>query len=430
MSQVFQRATRVPSPLFQIIQRDARIDVSEDLQITSGEFVRELSESPDTVDAVFEEIGRLNGDLDKLFAYDFILPPETFMEKREFTRAEVQNPFHSSRFSGLSCGSIGSKFNKLLDVPVRLETAGVSEVSPLVRYRQIGGWLFSSASMENGRDGLVKLLIDQIIGQGGDLHPRQRLAEIIVEKKRIAGIRVAGHEEMIGCKLVLTDLTPNEMSSMIKPSVWTKRFRALVDKSPSVRCGYALNLGVDREVVPAGLASTALLSLGDGLGSELLRIEQIPQKDKGKAALHISCVIPDGQEQMVETGELRDSILDRVRWLVPFLDNHLKVLHSPFDGFGPLDLTGTGEGSAPPVPHPEEVDRWLLHPPPVGGVLGVENLPHRTGIKGLIMSGNQVVSGLGIEGQFIAAWGAARIACKSDSRRERLLKSMKSRVEI
>ena len=62
--------------------------------------------------------------------------------------------------------------------------------------------------------------------------------------------------------------------------------------------------------------------------------------------------------------------------------------------------------------------------------MGIENCPHRTGIKGLILSGGQVVSGLSTEGEFIAAWGAARIVGKLDPRRERLVRSMRGKVEM
>jgi hypothetical protein len=40
-----------------------------------------------------------------------------------------------------------------------------------------------------------------------------------------------------------------------------------------------------------------------------------------------------------------------------------------------------------------------------------------------------VVSGLGTEGELIAAWGAARVAGKVDPGRERLVRSMRNKVE-
>ncbi len=82
------------------------------------------------------------------------------------------------------------------------------------------------------------------------------------------------------------------------------------------------------------------------------------------------------------------------------------------------------------MPLPEEVPRWLLRRPPSNGALGIENLPYRTGVKGLFLAGSQVVSGLGTEGELVAAWGAARIAGKMDPGRERIVRSMRSKVEV
>ena len=60
----------------------------------------------------------------------------------------------------------------------------------------------------------------------------------------------------------------------------------------------------------------------------------------------------------------------------------------------------------------------------------MENLPHRTGIKGLFLSGSQVISGLSTEGELLAGWGAARIAGKLDPTRQRVGRSMRNKVEL
>lgn len=266
------------------------------------------------------------------------------------------------------------------------------------------------------------------MNHGGDVHPRQRIGEIIVSRGRVLGVRTMGSEDMTGCQAILTHLTPAELSGLIAPKTWTKRFRSLVKESPKSARAYACNLGVDAEVVPAGLAHTALISSGQR--GDIVRIEKIPQERADLAALHISCIVPDDKTDTVSNGALRDHLLDRTRDLIPFLDNYLQVIHSPFDGFGPIDLLGNAQGEAPAQPHPEEVDLWAIRPPVSEGILGVENLSYRTGIKGLLLSGDQVISGIGVEGEFIAAWGAARIVGKMDPRRERLVRSMRSKVEI
>ncbi len=431
IGQLLQHTLHAPTPAFQVVLPRARVDVFQDPEQTKAELRREFPEDAASVGEAFSTIGRINGEIDKLMANDLVVPPESFMEKREFARAEVQDPFRTEAQSDyqFECGRADG-FDAFLRAPVRFETAGTEPLPPLVRFRQMAGWLFDCHAVTDGRDGLRSLLIDQIVGQGGDLHPRHRVAEIAVKKGRVTGVRMAGREEMTGCQVVLTDLSSKELSTLVPPNAWTKRFRQLVDNSPEPVLGYAINLGVTPAVVPAGLAGTSFISFGGGLGDELLRVEQVPQQEENRAVLHVSCIVERGAEETIHTGALRDSILDRMRWLVPFLDNHLKIIHSPFDGFGPIDLSGDAEGDAPPIPHPEEVPRWLIRPPVGHGTLGIENSPHRSGIKGLLMAGGQVVSGLGTEGELLAAWGAARIANKMDPRRERLVRSMRSKVEI
>jgi hypothetical protein len=431
IGQIFQQIAHAPSPAYQVILPKVRTSVYGNPASTKVEILRELPDAAPYLDDIFESIGRIDCEIDKLLANDLVIPPESFMEKREFARAEVQNPFRSSQSANhRTTMSKGGELFELLNSPVRFETGGASKLPPLVRFRQAAGWLFDCRTVEHGRDGLRSLLVEQIVGHGGDQHPRHRVVEIAVKKGRVTGVRITGREDMTGCEVVLSDLSPRELAPLIPPDTWTKRFRELVEETPEPVCGFAINLGVDPEVVPAGLADTAFVSFGPGLGDELLRVEKIPQENREFAALNVSCVAPPGSEESILKGALRDAMLDRMRWLVPFLDNHLKVIHSPFDGFGPIDLTGKAKGEAPPMPHPEEVQKWLIRTPSGEGVLGIENLPHRAGIKGLLMAGNQVVSGLGAEGEFIAAWGAARIAGRTDPRRERLVRSMRSKVEM
>ncbi len=431
IGQLFQHALSTPNPIYQVILDKARINVTNDIHLTGTEIRREFPRTGSISDDLFGQLGWINDEIDKLFSNDMVVPPDSFLEKREFARAEVQNPFRIGADTYFwNKLDDDSDFKQFLATPVRFETAGASPLSPLVRYRQLAGWLFDCHAIENGRDCLRDLLADQIVGQGGDRQNREQVAEIVVRKGRIQGVRLAGREELTGCNVVLTEMSPAEISNLIPPNHWTKRFRVEVNESPKALMGYTLNLGVHPEVIPAGLADTAFLSLGSGIGDELLRIEKVPQHDADKAALHVSCIVPMEDREKIVSGALRDAILDRLRWLIPFLDNYLNVIHSPFDGFGPLNLNGTADGDAPPIPHAEEIPKWLHRPPTTDGILGIENLPHRTGIKGLLLAGSQVIGGLGTEGEFWAAWGAARIAGKMDPRRERLVRSMRAKIEM
>ena len=431
LGQLFAQVAEIPSPCFQVILPDARIDVHEDHEKTEREIIRELNVPKDKVQEALKELGRTSGEIDKLFGADVVVPPESFFERREFSRSQVQNPFHLAKDAGPFARQGTEKaLQRFLEPVVRMETAGALSPAPLVSHRQMGAWLFGCMQIAGGRDGLRRLLCDRIIGHGGDVGPGQSVTEIIISRSKVIGVRMRGKEEPTGCRTVLSDLSPKELAPLVAPNLWSKRFAALVANAPEPVLGYGLNLGVDPKVVPSGLAKTAFVCFGDNLGADLLRVEIVEQHDKTKAAIHVSCIVPRGEEESIGTGALRDDILDRMRRLVPFLDNHLRMVHSPYDGFGPLDLTGEADGETPPVPHPEEVPLWLLRRPSAGGALGVEGLPHRTGMKGLLLSGSQVVCGLSTEGEFIAGWGAAHIAGKIDPSRRRLVMSMRSKVEM
>lgn len=431
MTALVQQIVETEDPAFQVVTPEARIDVFNDPAATRASLERELGGSAAGAQAAFAELGRLSGEIDKLLAGDLVLPPETFFERREVARAEVQDPFRTGReLEPVDGAGADPRLRAFLAAPARLGAAGVPAASPLARARQMAGWLFDLRAVKGGRDGLRELFLDRIAAQGGDTQPRQRVSGIVVAKGRVQGVRIAGREDVAGCQTVLTGLAPRELAPLVQVNAWTKRFAALVEDTPAPALGYAVNLGLDPKVVPAGLAGAAILDLGPGLGADLLRIERVPQADPSLAALNASCIVEPGREADIASGALRDAILDRMRWLVPFFDGHLRVLHSPWDGFGPLDLTGRAAGEAPPVPRREEVPVWRLWRPMAEGVFGVGIMPHRTGINGLLLSGGQVVSGLAAEGELLAAWGAARIAGRIDPGRERLVRSMRSKVEL
>jgi hypothetical protein len=198
--------------------------------------------------------------------------------------------------------------------------------------------------------------------------------------------------------------------------------------------GYSLNLGVSPDVIPAGMADTVFTASDtpDKTGFNWLKVMQIPQTDTNMKAINISCVIPEDHLGSLVNGSLRDSILDRIRQLIPFLDNHLQVIHSPFDSFEPVDINGASQKNpeAPAPVHPDNIPVWTVLQPRTGTQLGIENHHHRTGIKGLILAGGQVVTGIETEGEFAAAWGAAKIAAKIDPGRHRFTRSLRNKVEI
>jgi phytoene dehydrogenase-like protein len=415
---------------FQVVLSNVRINVFGSLIKTEEEISRELCLSKDKVAAALRETGRLSSEFEKILQWNLVIPPESFFERRDFLKAEVQNPFHHvSDADFYRLVDVDGDFKSFLETPVRFETGGAESVSSLLSARQAGAWLFDSRAVTGGLDAVIKLLLDNIVAQGGDVQTAFSVSGIDVSRGKVKGVRISGLEDTISCQNIVSNLAPFELAKMVPANLWTKRFSALVQDEKAPVLGYSVNIGVNPDVVPEGMGHTLFIKTGSGLGADLLRVELIPQIDRNLAAINVSCIVPEGEEETINTGVLRDNILDKMRWLIPFLDKNLYVIHSPYDKFGAMDLKGDARGDAPAVPHDEQVARWFIRRPLAEASLGMENLPHRTGIKGLFLSGNQVVSGLSAEGEFLAALGAVKIIQKSNPGRQRIVRSMKSKVE-
>src|SRR5262249_28059934 len=113
---------------------------------------------------------------------------------------------------------------------------------------------------------------------------------------------------------------------------------------------------------------------------------------------------------------LRARVRERIGKVLPFFERHLLVLASPHDGLAP-ELSASEPSLAPPEPLPASPMAAALTsdlPRP----LAVAGTPHATGMKNLVLASVENLPGLGREGEFVSAWGAARLIAGPQPKRE------------
>jgi hypothetical protein len=71
-----------------------------------------------------------------------------------------------------------------------------------------------------------------------------------------------------------------------------------------------------------------------------------------------------------------------------------------------------------------------IHGYPVTGSLGVGALSIQTPVKRFLLVSGQVLPGLGLEGELLSAWTAARIVTKSDKQKDKMRKGLWTKAEI
>ncbi len=142
-------------------------------------------------------------------------------------------------------------------------------------------------------------------------------------------------------------------------------------------------------------------------------------REPDRIPLWIECAVP---AHLVDAGPsylraLRGRLLQTLERLWPELAKNILVVASPYDGLG----AQRGGDNAPRRP-PRRATAVAVVPPPLyaraaTGPFDVTGLPHATGVKNLLLVGRENLPGLGLEGELVSGWGAARLVGHAPVRR-------------
>ncbi len=429
-----RRRVEALDPAFQVVLPGHRIDASPTSERLLADLNREFPEIQRPVEDFYRRIHADGALLDRALGADVMLPPGGFWERRELGRALSGLPFDRlgggadpfAEFAG------DHPFRTFVDAQVRFAGAlDPDALSPLARSRLHAAGFRHATLHEGGVDGLRALFAEKIVQHGGDLRLRDRAESIAVHRGRVRSVALAGLDESVGCAFALSSLDPAEVQRLTgeEPTrAWT---RMLLGTRPRYH-RYTLNVVVRAEVVPVGMAGRvyAVVDPRRPLAEEnLLAVDRGPVDGAGRVVLTVSALLP---RSLVEEGSdhlrrVRPRVLRALGELVPFLERHTLVVDSPHDGLALEDRRGElpasvelrRPGAAEPMDTLDAVDDtpWL----------GVCGLPIRTEIEGLLLATRQNVPGLGLEGELVAALGAARVVTRSDPSRERMRRELWSK---
>ncbi|MET0591547.1 MAG: phytoene dehydrogenase, partial [Polyangiaceae bacterium] len=158
---------------------------------------------------------------------------------------------------------------------------------------------------------------------------------------------------------------------------------------------------------------------------------------RGESLLVVEALIPARPGEPIDGG-YRERVLELLGRALPFFDRHLVVVDSPHDGRPLWHYENDGAGSTL-----KKIDRIRLHGASasaepmsaqwaVGGpsYLSLAGEPVRGPIGRAMLVGSSVLPALGQEGDLLAAWSAVRVITRTDGQKERIRRSMWSKVEL
>jgi len=398
---------------FQLLLSDRRINLYDDDDRWNSELAREVPEVQRQATDITRTLGEVRGELDALVGRGLTWPPETFIERQQFSLASTVQRFDRQGLGWASWSQLPTQhplrtaFEECLPHVSGLLTRQHSDAS---RARLHGHLLGDITQLSGGRTWLQQALCSRIRSWGSDVRPRDRAERISREGRRGHIIRLARSDEEIGCAQVVHGTPIGELSQLVseRASLASLFERVGEPRARAYRC--SVHLLVARQGVPEALEPLGLIctTSGNNRRSFLLRSRAV---DEDQVLFTLSRLVDD---HLIDAGSspllfVREDALDALRSVVPFLEEHLVWIDSPHDGLPPR---AWGGGTELPCSDPWARGPYTMpavYEYPTRRALGVCALPTRTPLRGIFLCNEQVAPGLGFEGAFLAAASTARI---------------------
>ena len=222
----------------------------------------------------------------------------------------------------------------------------------------------------------------------------------------VSEVVLGGRGERLGCELLVANMDPRRFLHLIPPDTRHDQFHTELSAREPVAWRMTMNVAVDPRVVPQGMGPEVVV-IGDPSGpldgANCIWISRpgvapfpVGEGRPGTGVLTITALLPargivpgPPAVQRVTAG-----ILERLRWLIPWFDEHLQAIDVPC-------LVPD-----PKVPGRAEVDVSALSPV-LGSALpmtaDVGALSVDTPYKNVLLGGDALFAGLGFEGACLGA---------------------------
>lgn len=404
---LFKRRLHPVDPPCQLLTQDIRLDVDSDREVLGHALARELDSDAqwvlDAADALAE--------MPALLESDACIPPTGFWERRETTKH--MDAMHSASESW-QLAAASNQASALLDIAVAGMCRSESDL-PLTRLHSLQALRQGLTEVEGNADAWRSLFLEKFKNHNGEL---RRVLPQSVEQRwgKVVGLHTL--EDDIRCDFLIAALPIGEVATLFGDKV-PKRLSEVAAQVRPAAFRYTLNLLVHLNGLPEGMAPVAWSLLHEGqpaTGGNFVSFSTRPAKRSGRAIVTLEAFAPANADGSPDLKGMREAVLDHARARMPFLDLHLEAYDSPHQ--------------APANKHKRDLGGDRNHVPPkalwhcpIDATLKLPALPYTLGAKHLCIANEQTLPTLGLPGEFIAGFSAAKLATAGLGKRKSPVKA-------
>lgn len=435
-----KRRAAAVDPGMRLLLGERAIDLRRQGQGEETELTRAFGPSGATLATVAERVAGQGHLLDPLLASALTLPPHGFWERREVGRLESLLP-RSKTDLYAPLGADHPFRTAVAAVATHASSLAPHEIRSVTEARAFAVARRGLHHFDGGLAGLYDFLLARLEMFGGEQRSRARPVEVVIRRGRVVGLRVQPRDEIIGCEFLVWAGSPTTIAPLLGGG---KARDARVSGLRVAGYRYSISMLVDPEAIPAE-TPRHLIAVADPSGAlmednavSIVIGRGAPARPKPSAhvtnanvdsrvPVWIECPVP---AHGVDAGPaylraLRGRLIHLMTRLLPWAARPSSLFASAYDGLpAQSGIAPAAPIDAPPTDSSTQTESGIAPPPalfaPDGArPLDVLGLPHTVGIKNLYLVGRENLPGLGLEGELVSGWGAARLV--SGRRPRRLL---------
>lgn len=397
-------------PTASIVLPDARIEFTHVKEVLDAEIGREFPTGGATLQTFLSSIADAEQALEPLLKENPVLPPGTIREYFGYRRhaKALQHLARSGDEDALAPLAADPRMRAMFAAPMSF-LSGLSAPwrFPLPSVRLVNHLMRGLFHVEWGVDALKSLLLERIRSNSGDVRISDQVDMLVVRGGRVREVEIRSRDEEIGVGLLAAGTDLGTLLDLVPERQAKTRFRAKVARVLPSHAMVTINIGARRQLVPEGMAQTAFLIRDPSApmeGSNALMVSVDPAMepadnlDPERVTVAVSALLPyaryaDGPGSVEAFSQ---EVLGALRVLLPFVDDHMKVLSTaaiasdPKTGQPVLDPAGMLPIYDAVVPRSLDLLSW----------------PCRTAYRNILFLGEASCGALGFEGGFLAAYRA------------------------
>ncbi len=413
-SQIIRRRAPQVQPSLQFVFPNHRVEFASSVESVVAELAREFPEDHATVEPILARLRATSTILDPLLGSDITLPPQGFWERRDVSRIQAQlppsnadllaplGPYHLMRAGIAALGTLASGFSPG-------DLGGLAQARAYDVTRRGFHRLATEADLR-------ALFLDKLGTFSGEIREHVVPTELVWRRGNLNGLRVRPRNETIGFGCLIWAGSAASLVALAGSEA-PRRLREIASSIRPACYRYTLCMLVRPEALPEGMGAR-VIAVKDPAKPNLeenafsITVGLPPPRQPRQIPIWIECLVSaSASESLGYLSVVRARLRDELLRIMPFHDRHLLVVASPHDGLppelGPAARVEPGQRGRLPGVQPTAMTPALSCD--LQRMLGLGGASHTTGFKNVYLASNENLPGLGREGQFVSAWGVARL---------------------